>query len=33
MVQNVFFKLWEKKEQLDIQTSLKAYLYKAVYHD
>ena len=33
MVQNVFFKLWEKKEQLDIQTSLKAYLYKAVYHE
>jgi RNA polymerase sigma-70 factor (ECF subfamily) len=33
MVQNVFFKMWEKKEQLDIQTSLKAYLYKAVYHE
>jgi RNA polymerase sigma-70 factor (ECF subfamily) len=33
MVQNVFFKLWEKKEQLDVQTSLKAYLYKAVYHE
>ena len=33
MVQNVFFKMWEKKEQLDIQTSFKAYLYKAVYHE
>lgn len=33
MVQNVFFKLWEKKEQLTIQTSLKAYLYKSVYHE
>lgn len=33
MVQNVFFKLWEKKEQIAIQTSLKAYLYKAVYHE
>ena len=33
MVQNVFFKLWEKKEQLEIQSSLKAYLYKAVYHE
>ena len=33
MVQNVFYKLWEKKDQVDIQTSLKAYLYKAVYHE
>jgi RNA polymerase sigma-70 factor, ECF subfamily len=33
MVQNVFFKLWEKKDQLTIQSSLKAYLYKAVYHE
>jgi RNA polymerase sigma-70 factor (ECF subfamily) len=33
MVQNVFYKLWEKRDQVDIQTSLKAYLYKAVYHE
>lgn len=33
IVQNVFFKIWEKNKQPDIQTSLKAYLYKAVYHD
>ena len=33
MVQNVFYKVWEKKDQVDIQTSLKAYLYKAVYHE
>ncbi len=33
IVQNLFLKLWEKKEQITIQTSLKAYLYKAVYFD
>ena len=33
IVQNVFFKFWEKREQLTIETSPKAYLYKAVYHD
>lgn len=33
MVQNVFLKIWEKKNQIDIQTSLKAYLYKAVYFE
>ena len=33
IVQNLFLKLWEKKEQIEIQTSLKAYLYKAVYFD
>ena len=32
VVQNVFLKLWEKRENLKISTSLKAYLYKAVYH-
>lgn len=32
VVQNVFLKLWEKREHLKISTSLKAYLYKAVYH-
>jgi RNA polymerase sigma-70 factor (ECF subfamily) len=33
MVQNVFYKLWEKRDQVDIQTSLKAYMYKSVYHE
>lgn len=33
MVQNVFFKIWEKKGRIDIQTSVTAYLYKAVYHE
>jgi len=33
IVQNVFMKIWEKKERIEIQTSLKAYLYKAVYFD
>lgn len=33
MVQNVFFKLWSKREQLNIESSLKAYLFKAVYHE
>ena len=32
-VQNVFYKVWEKKVPENIQTSLKAYLYKAVYHE
>ena len=32
-VQNVFYKIWEKKVPENIQTSLKAYLYKAVYHE
>lgn len=32
-VQNVFYKIWEKKVPETIQTSLKAYLYKAVYHE
>jgi RNA polymerase sigma-70 factor (ECF subfamily) len=30
MVQNVFFKLWERMEQLSITGSLTAYLYRAV---
>lgn len=33
MVQTVFVKLWEKKEQIDIHTSLQSYLYKAVYFE
>lgn len=33
MVQNVFYKLWEKKEQINIKESVTAYLYRAVYHE
>ena len=33
VVQNVFYKFWEKRDQLAIESSPKAYLYKAVYHD
>ncbi|RZK38400.1 MAG: RNA polymerase sigma-70 factor [Pedobacter sp.] len=33
IVQQLFLKFWEKRELLSIQTSLKAYLYKCVYHD
>lgn len=33
MVQNVFCKIWERKGQLDIETSLIAYLYRAVYNE
>lgn len=33
MVQNVFFKVWEKREQLNITSSLTAYLYRSVYHE
>ncbi|RYE12852.1 MAG: RNA polymerase sigma-70 factor [Sphingobacteriales bacterium] len=33
MVQNVFYKMWEKKEQISVQQSVQAYLYKAVYHE
>ncbi|WEK37938.1 MAG: RNA polymerase sigma-70 factor [Candidatus Pseudobacter hemicellulosilyticus] len=33
MVQQVFYKIWEKKGQLSIQTSLTAYLYRSVYHE
>lgn len=33
IVQAMFMKFWEKRELLNIQTSLKAYLYKCVYHD
>ncbi|TPN82773.1 RNA polymerase sigma factor [Aquimarina algicola] len=32
IVQSVFIKLWSKREELHINTSLKAYLYKSVYH-
>lgn len=33
IVQSVFLKLWEKRETLEINSSLKSYLYRAVYHD
>ena len=33
MVQNVFFKLWEKKEQIQVNQSVTAYLYRAVYNE
>ena len=33
MVQQVFYKLWEKKEQLNIHTSVKAFLYRSVYNE
>jgi RNA polymerase sigma-70 factor (ECF subfamily) len=32
-VQAVFSRLWERREQLKVQTSLKAYLYGCVYHE
>ena len=33
IVQSLFLRLWEKKESLGIQNSLKAYLYRSVYND
>jgi RNA polymerase sigma-70 factor, ECF subfamily len=33
IVQEVFYKLWEKRTQLDIQSSLKAYLYRSVHNE
>ncbi|MBA4167767.1 MAG: RNA polymerase sigma-70 factor [Chitinophagaceae bacterium] len=33
MVQNVFYKIWEKKGTVDIQTSVSAYLYRSVYYE
>ena len=32
-VQEVFYKLWEKKEQIGIHSSLKAYLYRSVHNE
>jgi RNA polymerase sigma-70 factor (ECF subfamily) len=32
VVQKTFVKLWEKKSNLSIETSIKSYLYKSVYH-
>lgn len=33
ILQNVFMKLWEKREQLLITTSIKSYLFKSAYHE
>jgi len=33
VVQSLFLKLWEKRSLLEAHTSVKAYLYKCVYHD
>jgi RNA polymerase sigma-70 factor, ECF subfamily len=33
MVQNVFFKLWERTEHISISGSVTAYLYRAVYNE
>ena len=33
MVQNVFYKLWEKKEKIDELQSVAAYLYRSVYNE
>ena len=33
MVQNVFLKLWERRERLELSGSIKAYLYGAVYNE
>lgn len=33
VVQNVFYTMWSKRESLEITTSLKAYLYRAVHND
>lgn len=33
IVQNLFLKIWERKEQLSIHSSIKAYLYRGVHND
>jgi RNA polymerase sigma-70 factor (ECF subfamily) len=33
IVQQVFYKIWEKKEQFRVHSSVKAFLYKAVYNE
>lgn len=33
IVQNTFYKLWEKRDQIQILQSVSAYLYRAVYHE
>ena len=33
MVQNVFCRLWEKTDQIEIRESVSGYLYRSVYHE
>jgi len=33
VVQNVFYTIWQRREKIEINTSLKAYLYRAVHND
>lgn len=33
LLQNVFLRFWEKREEIDIQVSLNAYLYRAVQNE
>jgi RNA polymerase sigma-70 factor, ECF subfamily len=33
IVQSMFLRLWEKRERLTVQTSVKAYLYRCVHND
>jgi RNA polymerase sigma-70 factor (ECF subfamily) len=33
LVQQVFFKLWEKRDRINVQQSITAYLYRAVYNE
>ena len=33
MLQNVFLRFWEKKEEIDVHTSLNAYLYRSVQNE
>ncbi|NII28637.1 RNA polymerase sigma-70 factor [Pseudoflavitalea sp. X16] len=33
VIQQVFYKIWEKRVSLNIHTSMKAYLYKSVYNE
>src|SRR5690606_27898738 len=33
IVQNIFYKLWEKEEQIEIRESVSGYLYRSVYND
>ena len=33
IVQNMFLRFWEKRDLLNVETSIKAYLYKCIYND
>lgn len=33
MVQQVFYKLWDRRERIDIDSSVTAYLYRAIHHE